>query len=111
MTKTIIQEANNIVRLQHVEETNKSLKYLNDELKSNGNWNQGFDLNTYRCSAKSKKDCNVKEEYVLRPIDDPYLPEWKSGPIEFVLWLFQQLLVIVGSFIGLYLYYFTKKDT
>ena len=113
MTKTIIQEANNIVRLQHVEETNKSLKYLNDELKKTMEIGTKDSISTLiDAQLKVKMIANVRENYVLRPIDDPYLPEWKSGPDRIRIVAISTIIgLIVGSFIGLYLYYFTKKDT
>ena len=68
MTKTIIQEANNIVRLQHVEETNKSLKYLNDELKNTMEIGTKDSISTLiDAQLKVKMIANVRErESILK---------------------------------------------
>lgn len=113
MTKTIIQEANNIVRIQHIEETNKSLNYLNNELKNTMEIGTKDSISTLiDAQLKVKMIANVRENYVLRPIDDPFLPEWKSGPDRMRIVAISTIIgLIVGSFIGLYLHYFTKKAT
>jgi capsule polysaccharide export protein KpsE/RkpR len=112
MTSTIIHEANNIVRLQHIEETNKSLSYLNNELKNTLEIGTKDSISTLiDAQLKVKMIANVRENYVLRPIDDPFLPEWKSGPDRIRIVILATIIgLIAGSFLGLYLHYFTKKN-
>ena len=47
---------------------------------------------------------NVRENYVLRPIDDPFLPEWKSGPDRIRIVILATIIgLIAGSLLVLYL--------
>jgi len=113
MTKTIIIEANNIVRQQHLEESEKALSYLNTALKNTLEIGTKSSITTLlEAQLKVQMIANVREEYIVRAIDKPYLPEWKAGPARLKFIFLASLLgFLISAFLAMYLHYFsgTKK--
>lgn len=113
MAKTIILEANNIVRQQHLEESEKALSYLNTALKNTLEIGTKSSITTLlEAQLKVQMIANVREEYVVRTIDQPYLPEWKAGPARLKFIFLASLLgFLTSAFFAMYLHYFsgTKK--
>ena len=113
MAKTIIIEANNIVRQQHLEESEKALSYLNTALKNTLEIGTKSSITTLlEAQLKVQMIANVREEYVVRTIDQPYLPEWKAGPARLKFIFLASLLgFLTSAFFAMYLHYFsgTKK--
>ena len=113
MAKTIILEANNIVRKQHLEESQKALSYLNTALKNTLEIGTKSSITTLlEAQLKVQMIANVREEYVVRTIDQPYLPEWKAGPARLKFIFLASLLgFLTSAFFAMYLHYFsgTKK--
>lgn len=113
MTQNILTEANNIVRLQHMEEAAKSLSYLNSALKNTLEIGTKSSITTLiEAQLKIQMLTKVRENYILRPIDKPYLPERKSAPSRLKFIALSSLLgLILSMFFGMYRHYFTaKKD-
>ena len=111
MTKNILNEANNIVRLQHMEEAARSLSYLNSALKDTLEIGTKSSITTLiEAQLKIQMLTKVRENYILRPIDKPYLPERKAAPsrLKFVA-LSTIFGFILSMFIGMYLHYFSGK--
>lgn len=111
MTKNILTEANNIVRMQHMEEAARSLSYLNSALKDTLEIGTKSSITTLiEAQLKIQMLTKVRTNYILRPIDKPYLPERKFAPsrLKFVL-LSSFLGFILSMFFAMYLHYFSSN--
>ena len=108
MTNSILAEANNIVRLQHMEEAARSLSYLNSALKDTLEIGTKSSITTLiEAQLKIQMLTKVRTNYILRPIDKPYLPERKAAPSRLRFILLSSLFgLIVSMFVGMYLHYF-----
>ena len=113
MAQTVIEEANNIVRLQHIGESNKALEYLNNELKKTFEIGTKDSISTLiDAQLKVQMLANVRRDYIISPIDKPVLPEWKSGPTRMRIVLLSSFLgLLISSFFALYAYYFLGKKS
>lgn len=108
MARTIISEVNNVVREQHLAEAKKSISYLNNALKNTAEIATKSSITTLLdAQLKVQMIANVRQDYVVRAIDEPFLPEWKAGPtrLKFIfLSTFAGLLI--SAFFAMYLHYF-----
>ena len=113
MAQTVIEEANNIVRLQHIGESNKALAYLNDELKKTFEIGTKDSISTLiDAQLKVQMLANVRQDYIISPIDKPVLPEWKSGPTRIRIVLLSSIVgLLISAFFALYAYYFLGKKS
>ena len=113
MAQTVIEEANNIVRLQHIGESNKALAYLNDELKKTFEIGTKDSISTLiDAQLKVQMLANVRQDYIISPIDKPVLPEWKSGPTRMRIVLLSSIVgLLISAFFALYAYYFLGKKS
>ena len=111
MTKNILTEANNLVRLQHMEEAAKSLSYLNSALKDTLEIGTKSSITTLiEAQLKIQMLTKVRENYILRPIDKPYLPERKFGPSRLKFIALSSILgLILSMFFAMYLHYFSSN--
>ncbi len=111
MTKNILKEANNLVRMQHMEEAARSLSYLNSALKDTLEIGTKSSITTLiEAQLKIQMLTKVRENYILRPIDKPYLPERKFAPsrLKFVV-LSSIFGLILSMFFAMYLHYFSSN--
>ena len=108
MTKTIISEANNVIRQEHLEESQKSISYLNAALINTSAIATKSSITTLLdAQLKVQMIANVRKEYVIRAIDKPYLPEWKAGPSRLKFIILSSLLgMLISAFFAMYLHYF-----
>ena len=112
MVKTLIQEANNLIRLQHIEEADRALVYLNSELQNTAEIGTKDSISTLiNAQLKVQMLANVREDYILRAIDDPVQAEWPSGPNRLRIILISTIIgLLFGAFLGLFLHYFRQKN-
>ena len=108
MTKTIISEANNVIRQEHLEESQKSISYLNAALINTSAIATKSSITTLLdAQLKVQMIANVRKEYVIRAIDKPYLPEWKAGPSRLKFIILSSLAgMLISAFFAMYLHYF-----
>jgi LPS O-antigen subunit length determinant protein (WzzB/FepE family) len=113
ITKIILTEANNLVRLQHMEEAARSLTYLNSALKDTLEIGTKSSITTLiEAQLKIQMLTKVRKNYILRPIDKPYLPERKSAPSRLKFIALSSILgFILSMFFGMYLHYFSVKKS
>ena len=114
MAQAIISEVNDVVRQQHLEESQKSLTYLNKALKNTVEIGTKSSITTLvEAQLKVQMIANVRQQYVVRAIDKPYLPEWKVGPARLkFIFLVSLLGFMLSAFCAMYLHYFRgKKNT
>ena len=113
MVKTMILEANTLIRQQHLEEARVSLSFLNTALQNTLEIGTKSSITTLiEAQLKIQMMANVRQEYVVRTIDKPYLPEWKAGPARLKFIILSSLFgFLISAFFAMYVHYFsgTKK--
>ena len=106
----IIQEANYLSRERNLLESKKSLEYLNEELLKTKQSEVVLAISSLiESQLKNQMFARAKDNYLLQPIDTPYIPEQRSSPQ-------RKQIVVFGAFIGFILSmfvvlirYFTHK--
>ena len=77
----IISEVNNLSRQRDIEESEQSLSYLYDQLDSVSQSDVQIAISQLiESQLKKQMMANVKSNYILQPIDSPYIPELRSFP-------------------------------
>lgn len=95
LLQLILRELNNVIKNQDIYEAEQSINYLNDQLSSISQADVKKSINTLIEGQLEKLMlANVKEYYLLQPIDLPYIPEEKSNPP-------RALICIIGTIFGL----------
>ena len=90
----IIKEVNSIRRSQDLESTEEALTYLYDQLKNTRESELRLSINQIIESQLRKKMlANIKENYAIFPIDEPYVPLLKTSPT-------RSYIVIISTIVG-----------
>ena len=101
----IVKELNKIKREKDLEEAEKALTFLEEQLKNTQNIETVNSISQLiESQLKIKMLANVREDYLVTVIDEPFVPETKFSPR-------RSLITIIGSLIGfiLSLAYVTVK--
>ena len=90
----IIKELNNISRSESIMQSNEALVYLNDR------YSNAYDIQIKESISRIIESqmqiqmfANIRDDFLLRIIDKPYLPEKKISPT-------RSIICIFGTFIG-----------
>ena len=90
----IIQEANYLSRERNLIESAKSLDYLNEELLKTKQSEVVTAISSLiESQLKNQMFAKAKDNFLLQPIDKPYIPEQASGPN-------RRQIVVLGAFLG-----------
>ena len=105
----VIREINNVIRQRNLLESESSLSFLNDQYASSQQKNIKNSINQLiEAQLKIQMLANVRENYMVRPLDKPFFPIGKSGPfrltITFLGFLLGLFLSFFGSLLALYLF-------
>jgi len=94
LIEIIWNNVNNVIREKDMKESFEALDYLNSELlkTTNSNIRQSIN-NLISIKLETQMLTKIKKDYVLDPIDLPYVPEVKSSPK-------RSLIFILGTIIG-----------
>jgi capsule polysaccharide export protein KpsE/RkpR len=107
----IIQEANNIVRKNELQESKLSLEYLNEMLLTTKQIDTKLAITQLiEGQLKTQMLANVRADYLLSPIDEAFLPLYKSNPARLrilVMWLLSGLAIY---FLGLLVKLMISRD-
>ena len=107
----IIKELNNIERDRDIAEAQRSKDYLNQQL----NIYKVADIrNSINALIQSQLEtemlANVRQDYMLRPLDSAYVPQKKSGPARSVICIAITFFgFLLSSFFVLISHYFFKR--
>lgn len=109
----IIQELNNIVRLKNLKEAEDSIKYLKNRLTMTDNSNVRMSINRLiETQIQVLTLSNIRQEYLLKTIDAPFLPETKHEPNRAQICLiFSFFGLIISCFVVLFRKYFYQNNT
>ncbi len=109
----LIRELNNISKSKDLVESETALTYLEEQLLINPQKDIRSSINQLIASQlNSKMLANVKDDYVIRSIDPPYIPEYKSSPDRALICIFGFLIGLFTAFlISISRHYYFSKDT
>ena len=107
----VINEVNNITRIKDLERSISSLKYLEEKAATTRQREVSLSISQLmEAEIRTQMLSNIDDYYLLRPIDDSYVPEARSSPNRRVIVIISTLIgIFIGSFISL-LKYFYKKN-
>ena len=89
MVNQIIVDVNEEIRRRDIEEANRSLQYLQKKVdETNIAELKTLFYTLIEDQTKTLLLANVKQEYALRMIDPPYVPEEKAAPRRAVIVVF-----------------------
>lgn len=97
--KILVEDLNLEMKTRDIEEAEKSISYLQQQIPKT----EVADLRTALYSlveeqTKTLMLANVREEYALKTIDKPIVPEEKAGPARALICL---VITFLGGFIGM----------
>lgn len=108
----LINELNNISKTKDLRESETALIYLEEQLLLNSQKDIRTSINQLIASQlNSKMLANVKDDYVLRSIEPPYIPEYKHSPDRLLICIFGFILGLFFAFLVSILrhYVFSKE--
>ena len=85
-TSLIIKELNKLMREKDIKESSDALVYLEGLLEETNQTNIRLSINQMiESQLRTKMLSNIRDDYLLMPIDPPFIPERKSSPGRAVL--------------------------
>ena len=106
----IISEANFLSRERNLLESKKSLEYLNEELQKTKQSEVVLAISSLiESQLKNQMFARAKDNYLLQPIDKPYVPEQISSPNRRQIIIFGALLGLLFSIFSILARYFVIK--
>tara|TARA_X000000950_G_scaffold284010_1_gene386174 strand:+ start:4123 stop:5061 length:939 start_codon:yes stop_codon:yes gene_type:complete len=114
---TIIDELNNIIKFNDFKESTNALNYLNNQLEQPIQNNIKEAINELiSAQLETQMLSNIRDEYIVRAIDPPFIPEEKSEPnralICIIITLIGFLSAVFYSFIRHHYHYkYTEKNS
>ena len=109
----IIKEINLLMKEKDIKESSDSLTFLEGLLEDTNNRNIKLQLNQIiENQLRTKMLSNIRDDYLLMPIDPPFIPEEKSSPRRSILSIMSLILgFILSIFFVLLKEVFFKKKT
>ena len=109
----IIKEIDTLSRSNDLNESKDSLNYLYNELASTQEIEIRNSINQLIISElRQQMLAEVKQNYLINPIDKPYMPELKSSPNRPKICILGTILgFFIGILISLIIYFGFKKNT
>ena len=108
----IFTEANSLIRERELDKANASLEYLYTQL---GSVNQTEVLNSINglitVQLRKLTLANIKKNYLLDPIDSPFIPETKSSPKRLQMLILGSLLGLVLILLGVTIWHYAFSST
>lgn len=106
----IIDQINETSRNDDLENTVKSLTFLEGKIKTT-NINEIKETLNLLITEQLKKQMltNVSKDYILEPIDNPYIPELKSSPNRMIISLLFLIFGLISSIIWVLVRFFYKS--
>ena len=93
----IIQEANNLNREIDVKTTTKALAYLKAELSQTPQVEIKSISKLIENQLETKMMASIYDDYILIPLEPPFIPDKKSGPVRSLIVILSTLLAGIFS--------------
>ena len=95
----ILREVNNVYRAEALEESSKALSYLNEKLSSTmQNEVRKSMSQVIESQLKTQMFANIRQNYLLKPFDNAFIPDVKSGPSRSIICI---VITLSGFFIAI----------
>jgi uncharacterized protein involved in exopolysaccharide biosynthesis len=95
----ILREVNNVYRAEALEESSKALTYLNDKLSTTmQNEVRKSMSQVIESQLKTQMFANIRQNYLLKPFDNAFIPDVKSGPSRSIICI---VITLSGFFIAI----------
>ena len=108
----ILREINNVYREEALKDSSKALSYLNNQLASTSQMEVRRSMSqVIESQLKIQMFANIRENYLLKPFDNAYVPDIKSGPARSIICI---VITLTGLFISIIFSiaaHFYKKNT
>ena len=112
LAELILQEVNNVIRQKNLEESKKALNFLKEQLDNREKIQLKETISQLiEAQLQIQMIANVREDYILRPIDKAYLPLGKSGPNRVQISLLGLIFGLILSIFGILLRTYLFKKT
>lgn len=106
----VIKELNAVARLNQINESNEALKFLKLELQTTTIDEVKRSINKLiETELKTKMLANINEDYLLKVIDRPFIPDLKSRPKRSVICILGGLISLILSVFTLLILKFRKS--
>jgi len=111
LSELAIKEVNNVLRSKQLEESIKAQDFLNLQLSKSSKIEIRQSITQLlEAQLQIQMLADVREDYILSPIDKAYLPLEESGPNRFKISFLGLLLGLgIGTFLSLIKFYFKQK--
>ena len=108
----IINEINAKIRNKNIEESSMSLSFLNTAMNEAKSLDVKNSLSfLMQSQIKVQMLANARKDYIVEPVDSPFIPDRKSGPaiLEFITLSTLAGLLIILFFVSVKFYFYDKK--
>lgn len=100
----VISQSNEIMRLRDLEDASNSLSFLTKEIQNTSIIEMRNSISSLlQSQLETKMVANIREDYILRTIEPPFIPEKKSAPSRLI---FVVLTSIIGFSMALLFVFF-----
>jgi uncharacterized protein involved in exopolysaccharide biosynthesis len=107
----ILKEINNVYRAEALEESSKALSYLKQQLASTPQNEVRRSMSqVIESQLKTQMFANIREDYLLKPFDNAFIPDIKSGPARSIICVVITLFGFFFSIIYSLAVHFYKKN-
>ena len=107
---TVIKELNDFARQRDLDEANKSLDYLYSKLDETFQDNVKLSIRSLiEAQLKKQTLAKVKENYLVDPLDSPFLPEERYSPNRRAILMYGTIIGLILGIIFILLRHYQKK--
>jgi len=112
LLNTVIMELNNFARQRDLDEANKSLDYLYGKLDETFQDNVKLSISSLiEAQLKKQTLAKVKENYLVEPLDSPFLPENRYSPNRRLILMYGTIIGFILGIVLILLRHYLSKHT
>lgn len=110
LLSTVITEINGIIRLREQEESAKALIFLDEQLSNTYIADIRKSINLMiESQLKTQMLSNIREDYIIQPLDSPFIPEERSFPVRTRIVISYTLFAFLFSVVILFARIYLKE--
>ncbi len=98
LLEIIIDEVNKIIKDHDLKESTMAIEYLNEQASISTSANLQNSINSiYESQLRKQMLSNIREEYIINVIDEPFVPEKKIGPTRSIICI---VITLIGGILS-----------
>jgi LPS O-antigen subunit length determinant protein (WzzB/FepE family) len=98
LLEIIIEEVNKIIKDHDLKESTMAIDYLNEQASIISSTNLQKSINNlYESQLRKKMLANIRDEYIINVIDEPFVPEKKTGPTRSIICI---IITLIGGILS-----------